>query len=167
VDNMENTSVKIDEEIDAIANKILAEIETASSKEISDAAYVKKILRLSDLQHTSHLFNEIEQASAGAVCTTEKKVVIKALLLSTWLQRLYFIIRAFLMALFGSVITFFYIMYFGTINIYHGIILGVIVFIATLLITRMLDEEIITVTKIIVRWLAKHEGLRDFIMNHF
>jgi len=109
----------------------------------------------------------LQVLSDRGVCTTEKKVVIKALLLSTWLQRLYFIIRAFLMALFGSVITFFYIMYFGTINIYHGIILGVIVFIATLLITRMLDEEIITVTKTIVRWLAKHEGLRDFIMNHF
>jgi hypothetical protein len=164
---MVDTLDKIDEKIDVIANKILAEIETASSKELADTTYVKKILQLSDLHHTSRLFNEIEHVSAGSVCTTEKKAVIKALLLSTWLQRLYFIIRAFLMAVFGSVITFFYIMYFGTINIYHGILLGIIIFIATLLITRLFDEQIVKATKKIVRWLAKHEDMRDFIMNHF
>ncbi len=97
----------------------------------------------------------------------EKKAVIKALLLSTWLQRLYFIIRAFLMSLFGTLITFFYIMYLETINIYHGIILGIIIFIVTLFITRMFDRQIIKITKTIVRWLAKHQDIRDFIMNHF
>ena len=164
---MENETTKIDEEIDIIAKKILAEIETANSKEISNASYVKKILQLSDLQHTSLLLNEIEHVSAGSVCTTEKKVVIKALLLSTWLQRLYFIIRAFLMSLFGTLITFFYIMYFETINIYQGILLGIIIFVVTLFITRMFDRQIIKITKTIVRWLAKHQDIRDFIMNHF
>ncbi len=164
---MENKTTKIDEEIDIIAKKILAEIETANSKEISNASYVKKILQLSDLQHTSLLFNEIEHVSAGSVCTTEKKAVIKALLLSTWLQRLYFIIRASLMSLFGTLITFFYIMYFETINIYQGILLGIIIFIVTLFITRMFDRQIIKITKTIVRWLAKHQDIRDFIMNHF
>jgi hypothetical protein len=164
---MKDETAKIDKEIDVIANKILAEIEIAKSKEIADASYVKKILQLSDLQHTSHLFNEIENVAAGSVCTTEKKAVIKALLLSTWLQRLYFIIRAFLMSLFGTLITFFYIMYFETINIYQGIFLGMIIFVVTLFITRIFDGQIIKITKTIVRWLAKHQNIRDFIMNHF
>jgi len=164
---MADELTKIDEEIDKIAHKIITEIESASSKEIADASYVKKILQLSDLQHMTSLFIEIEQIKDGAVCTTEKKAVIKALLLSTWMQRLYFIIRSFLMALFGSVITFFYIMYFGTINIYQGVLLGLIVFVATLLITRFFDGQIVRATKRIVRWLGKHKDTRDFIMNHF
>lgn len=164
---MEDALAKIDEEIDNIAHKIIAEIETASSKEIADASYVKKILQLSDLQHTTKLFVEIEQVTAGSVCTTEKKAVIKALLLSTWMQRLYFIIRSFLMTLIGSVITFFYIMYFGTINIYQGLLLGVLIFVLTLLITRFFDGQIVRATKKIIRWLAKHKDTRDFIMNHF
>jgi hypothetical protein len=164
---MNDKTAIIDEEIDTIANKIIGEIETASSKEISDATYVKKILRLSDLHHTKRLFNEIENFHEGAVCTTEKKAVIKALLLSTWMQRLYFIVRAFLMTIFGSFITFFYILYFGTINVYQGLLLGVIIFIATLVITRLFDGQIIKVTKKIVQSLAKHEKTRDFIMNHF
>ena len=158
---------KINEEINVIANKIITEIETASSKEIGDATYVKKILKITDLHHTSQLFREIEQTNEGAVCITEKKVLIKALLLTTWLQRLYFIIRSSLMTLFSAVITFCYIIFFGNIDIYQGIILGVIAYIVTLLITRVFDEQIITVAKKIVRWLAKHEGLRNFIINHF
>lgn len=164
---MKDDTTKIDREIETIANKIISEIETASSKEISDGAYVKKILQLSDLHHTKRLFNEIETVTSGSVCTTEKKAVIKALLLSTWMQRLYFIIRAFLMSVFGTVITFFYIMYFGTINIYQGLLLGVIIFVSTLYFTRLFDGQIVKVTKRIVRLLAKHTAARDFIMNHF
>ncbi len=167
VEKMKDSTEKIDSEIESIAQKIITEIETASSKEIADAKYVKKILHLSDLHHTSKLFGEIEQVTNGSVCTTEKKAVIKALLLSTWMQRLYFIIRSFLMALFGSVITFFYIMYFGTINIYQGILLGVLIFTLTLIITRFFDVEIIKATKKIVQWLGYHPEIRDFIMNHF
>jgi hypothetical protein len=164
---MADKIAKIDEEIDTIANKIISEIETASSKEISDASYVKKILRLADLHHTTRLFNEIEHVTEGSVCTTEKKAVIKALLLSTWMQRLYFIIRAFLMAIFGTFITFFYIMYFESIDIYQGLLLGVIIFFVTLVITRLFDAQIIRLTKKIVNWLANHQQMRDFIMNHF
>jgi hypothetical protein len=164
---MSKTTSGIDEEIDSIANKIMSEIETASSKDISDAQYAKKILRLSDLHHTTKILQEIENASSGSFCTIEKTAVIKALLLSTWMQRFYFIIRAFLMSLFGTVITFFYIMYFGKIDIYLGLLLGVIIFLATLIITRLFDRQIVKATKSIVLRLSRHRVLRDFIMNHF
>jgi len=164
---MKNTAEKIDEEINSIANDIIREIETASSKEISDVKYVKKILQLSDLQQTKKLFTEIEQAKPDPICVTEKKAVIKALLLSTWMQRLYFIIRSSLMGLLGAVITFLYIMILGSINVYHGIFLGIIVFLSTLYFTRLFDKQIIVLTKKIVRWLAAHKEIRDFIMDHF
>ena len=71
------------------------------------------------------------------------------------------------MSLLGVVITFVYIMYFGKIDIYLGLILGVIVFVATFMITRLFDVQIVRATKSVVRWLGKYDRLRDFIMNHF
>jgi len=76
----------------------MVELETASSKDLSEAKYAKKILQLSDLDYTKNLFHEIESVPSGAERIIEKRAVIKALLLSTWLQRLYFIIRAAIMS---------------------------------------------------------------------
>jgi hypothetical protein len=143
------------------------EIETASSRDIQDASFAKKILQLSDLHHTKKLLQEIEHDSAGRVCSIEKQAVIQALLLSTWLQRLYFIIRSFLMTLLGAVIAFVFVMYFGKIDIYLLALMGLIIFVATLMITRLFDGQIVRVTKRVVRWLGKYETIRDFIINHF
>jgi hypothetical protein len=164
---MSETEYSLDMEIQIISKRILAEIEMASTRDIADASYAKKILRLADLHHTKKLFQEIESVSAGNVCTIEKQAVIQALLLSTWLQRLYFIIRSFFMTLLGAVIAFVYIMYFGRIDIYLATIMGLIIFVATLMITRLFDAQIIRATKGVVRWLGKYETLRDFVINHF
>ena len=164
---MEKKSSTIDDAIETIAQKIMTEVENASSKDISDVKYAKKILQLSDLRHTKRLLQEIENATSGSVCSIEKKAVIKALLVSTWMQRLYFIIRSFLMTLIGAVITFIYISYFGKIDIYLGFLLGGIIFVASLIITRFFDAQIVKTTKSIVTRLGKHETARDFIMNHF
>jgi hypothetical protein len=164
---MSQKDYSLDTEIETISKKIMDEIETASSRDIQDASFAKKILQLSDLHHTKKLLQEIELASAGRVCSIEKQAVIQALLLSTWLQRLYFIIRSFLMTLLGAVIAFVFVMYFGKIDIYLLALMGLIIFVATLMITRLFDGQIVRVTKRVVRWLGKYETLRDFIINHF
>jgi hypothetical protein len=164
---MEKTSSEIDKEIDIISEKILSEIETASNKNISDTRYAKKILQLSDLNHTSRIFQELERASPESVCLIEKKAVIQALLLSTWLQRLYFIIRSALMAILGGFILFFFILYMGKIDAVVGIFLNILLFVLMLVITRLFDSSITNATKKIVRSLGKHRKIRDFIMNHF
>ena len=157
----------LDDEIETISKKIIEEVESASSLEITDATFAKKILQLSDLRHTKKLLQEIEHASEGKVCRIEKQAVIQALLLSTWLQRLYFIIRSFFMTLLGAIIAFAYVMYFGKLDIYLLALMGIIIFIATLMITRLFDASIFRVTKRVVQWLGKYETLRDFIINHF
>jgi hypothetical protein len=164
---MEKESSIIDDEIETIAQRIIADVENASSKDISDANYTKKILQLSDLHHTKRLLQEIENVSSGKVCIIEKKAVIKALLLSTWLQRLYFIIRAALMSVLGAVITFFYVSFFGEIGVVLAIIMGVLIFIIGLIVTRLFDNQIVKITKYIVRVLGNHRRIREFIMNHF
>jgi len=164
---MKKNTQTIDDEIDVMANLIITEVETASSRDISEAKYAKKILQLSDLHYTTKLLREIESASSGSGATIEKRALIKALLLSTWMQRLYFIIRTFIMSLFGTLITAVYIWYFGDIGIYSGLLVGAIVFFLTLIVTRFFDPQVISATKMIIRRLSKHTTIRDFIMNHF
>jgi len=157
----------IDDDIAEISQRIMIELENASSKDLSEAKYAKKILQLSDLDYTKNLFHEIESVPSGAKSVIEKRAVIKALLLSTWLQRLYFIIRAAIMSILGGVVTFFYISFFGQIGVVLAVIMGVLIFIVGLIVTRLFDTQIVKATKYIVRRLGHHKKIREFIMNHF
>jgi hypothetical protein len=122
----------IDNEISEISQRIMVELETASSKDLSEAKYAKKILQLSDLHYTKNIFHEIESVPSGAERVIEKRAVIKALLLSTWLQRLYFIIRSALMSVLAMVVTFFYVSFFGQIGVLLAVAMGVVIFVAGL-----------------------------------
>ncbi|MCE8424252.1 MAG: hypothetical protein J5U17_00560 [Candidatus Methanoperedens sp.] len=155
------------DEIEKIAHRIMMELETASSRDLADVHYAKTILQLSDLHYTNSILQEIESVSSGAEGVIEKRAVIKVLLLSTWLQRLYFIIRSFLMALISTLITLGFVSYFGTIGTTEALIIGMIVFVASLVITRFFDVQIVKATKNIVMRLGSHRTIRDFIMNHF
>lgn len=93
--------------------------------------------------------------------------MIKVLLFSTWLHRLYFIIRSFIMGLIGGAITFLFIFSVGTINAVTGIIFGIFVFGLSLVITRMFDTQLTQATKKIVEIMASHKSSRDFIMKYF
>jgi hypothetical protein len=156
----------IDSEITEISQRIMEELETASSKDLSEARYAKKILQLSDLHYTKNIFHEIESVPSGAERIIEKRAVIKALLLSTWLQRLYFIIRSALMSVLAMLVTFIYVSFFGQIGVILAVVMGVLIFIIGLMVTRLFDTQTVQVTKYIVTRLAEHKKIRDFIMNH-
>jgi len=157
----------IDDDITEISQRILLELETASSKNLSEAKYAKKILQLSDLDYTKNLFHEIESVPSGPERVIEKRAVIQALLLSTWLQRLYFIIRSALMSVLGAFVTFLYVLFFGQIGVVLAVIMGVLIFIIGLIVTRLFDTQIVKATKYIVRRLGHHKKIREFVMNHF
>ncbi|MDG6250033.1 hypothetical protein [Methanocalculus sp.] len=144
----------------------MEELETASSKNLSEVSYAGKILQLSDLNYTQNILHEIESVPTGADRVIEKRAVIKALLLSIWLQRLYFIIRSALMSILAVVVTFFYVSFFGEIGVVLAVFMGVLIFIIGLIITRLFDPQTVQMTKYIVRRLASHKKMRDFIMNH-
>ena len=157
----------IDDDIAEISQRIMVELENASSKDLSEAKYAKKILQLSDLNYTKNLLNEIESVPSGPEHVIEKRAVIQALLLSTWLQRLYFIIRAAIMSALGGVVTFLYVSFFGQMGVVLAVVMGVVIFIVGLIVTRLFDTQIVKVTKYIVRRLGHHKKIREFIMNHF
>jgi len=161
---------RVDAEIDEISQRILLELESASSKDLSTVRYAKMMLHLSDIHYAKRVLQQIgsvTKQSSGAESEIEKRAVIKVLLFSTWLQRLYFIIRSFLMGLISSAATFLLILSVGTINAITGAFFGIIVFVISLVTTRLFDVQITKATKKIIEMMAGHKTVRDFIMNHF
>ena len=158
---------RVDAEIDEISQRILLELETASSTDLSDAGYAKMMLRCSDVHYAKGVLNKIGGDKSGAENELEKRAVIKVLLFSTWLQRLYFIIRSFLMGLISAAVTYLVIWYLGSINVIGSIIIGTFVFVFSLVVTRLFDTQITQVTKKLVELMASHRAIRDFIMKHF
>ncbi len=165
--NLVEKPSQIESDITEISQRIMVELEKASSKDLSEAKYAKKILQLSDLNYTKNLFHEMESVPACPERVIEKRAVIQALLLSTWLQRLYFIIRAAIMSVLGAVFTFFYVSFFGEIGVVLAVIMGVLIFIIGLIVTRLFDTQIVKITKYIVRHLGHHKKIRTFIMDYF
>jgi hypothetical protein len=170
---MESKAAKIervDAEIEEISKRILHELESASSKDLSQVRYAKMMLHLSDINYATRVLQQIEgvkKHSKEAESDIEKRAVIKVLLFSTWLQRLYFIIRSLLMGVLGALTTFLVVSYFGLIDAIAVFVLGMLVFVFSLVITRFFDVYITKATKKIIELLASHRAIRNFIMNHF
>jgi hypothetical protein len=163
----ETMSSVADEEVDEIAQQIMSKIEHTSSKELAESDEMIKILHLTSVSHAKTLLQHMDEAPTRPERDIGKKAVIKALLLSTWLQRLYFIIRSFIMGILSASVTFLVILYLGSINVRLQIILGIFTFIFSLAISRLLDVQIVKATKMIVAFLGNHKTLRDFVLNHF
>ena len=158
---------RVDAEIDEISQRILLELESASSTDLSDARYAKMMLHLSDFHYAKGVIQKIGDDKSGFENELEKKAVIKVLLFSTWLQRLYFVIRSFLMGIISAAVTYLIIGYLGSINVVGSIIIGTFVFVFSLFVTRLFDTQITQATKKIVELMANHRTIRDFIMKHF
>jgi hypothetical protein len=153
-------------EIDLIPQEIMQEIEKSSSKELADSDEIAKILHLTDVHHAKNLLQHVENASTHAEQDVAKKAVIRVLLLSTWMQGFYFVVRSFIMGLLSAALTFGFIFVFGSINFALGVALGVFSFVFSLVIFRMIDAPIVKATKRVVAFLGKHRGLRDFVVKH-
>lgn len=158
---------EVDDEIEQIAQRIMSELETASSKDLSDARYARMILRSSDINYIAGEPKRMDGILSAPQLEIEKRAVVKALLLSTWLQRLYFIIRSFFMSLIAAAITFSVVLYHGSLDLPVAVVIGLFEFVVALIITRLFDGQIDTATRKIVDGLARHRTLRDFIMDHF
>ena len=71
------------------------------------------------------------------------------------------------MSVLGAVVTFLYVSFFGEIGVVLAVVMGVLIFIVGLIVTRLFDTQIVKVTKYIVRLLSHHKKIREFIMNRF
>jgi hypothetical protein len=163
---MTSTSIG-DQKVDEMTQKIMTEIENKSSKELAESDEMIKILHLTDMRHAKTLLQHVNEAPTETERNVGKQALAKALLLSVWHQRLYFIVRSFIMGILGALLTLIFVLIFGSLNLILEIPLGIFSFIFTLGTSRLLDVQIVKATKIIVDFLANHNGLRDFVLGHF
>ena len=80
-------------------------------------------------------------------------------------QRLYFVVRSVLMSLISALIYFLVVLYLGTINAVQAAFLGVFVFVAALVMSRMFDKQIVKASKEIIRFLNKYQRIRKFVLK--
>jgi hypothetical protein len=163
---MTSTSIS-DQKIDEMTQKILTEIENKSSKELAESDEMIKILHLTNMHHAKTLLQHMDEAPTGTERNAGKQALVKALLLSVWHQRLYFIVRSFIMGILGASLTLVFVLIFGSINLILEIPLGIFSFVFTLATSRLLDVQIVKATRIIVDFLANHKSLRDFVLSYF
>jgi len=156
-----------DREIDEISQDIINEIEHTNSKDLADSDEMIKILHLTNVQHAKTLLQHQDEAPTKQERDIGKKAVVKALLVSTWQTRLYFIIRSFIMGILGALLTLSFVLIFHSITLTLEIPLGIFSFVFSLAISRLLDVPIVKATKLVVDYLSNHKNLRSFILDHF
>ena len=163
---MASTSIG-DQKVDDMTQKIMTEIENKSSKELAESDEMIRILHLTNMRHAKTLLQHVDEAPTETERNVGKQALAKALLLSVWHQRLYFIVRSFIMGILGALLTLVFVLIFGSLNLALEIPLGIFSFVFTLGTSRLLDVQIVKATRIIVDFLSNHKGLRDFVLGHF
>ena len=96
----------------------------------------------------------------------QKKVIINVLEASVRTQRLYFVVRSAIMSLLSALIAFIIVGFIGAINVVQVFFLGIFLFIASLVISRLFDKQIIKLSKKIVRYLDRHNRTRTFVLKN-
>jgi hypothetical protein len=160
-------STVADQEVDEIAQKIMTEIENSKSKELADSNAMIKILHLTNTRNAKALIEHADEAPTKYERDIRERAVVKALLVSTWRTRLYFIIRSFIMGLLSTALTFLFVLIFHSITLTLAIPIGIFSFVFSLAVSRLFDVQIVKGTKAITDYLSNHKSLRNFILNHF
>jgi ABC-type transport system involved in cytochrome bd biosynthesis fused ATPase/permease subunit len=108
---------------------------------------------------------ESSMAEAGAACERRKKTMMGVLAASVRTQRLYFVIRSAIMSLISALMFFIVVLYLGTIDAAQAVFLGIFLFAASLVLSRLFDKQIVKLSKSIVNFLSKHKRARTFVLK--
>jgi ABC-type transport system involved in cytochrome bd biosynthesis fused ATPase/permease subunit len=106
-----------------------------------------------------------EAACASSQSADAREAMNAVIAESVRTQRLYFVVRSVLMSLISAVIYFLVVLYLGAIDAVQAAFLGVFVFVAALIVSRLFDKQIVHASKKIIVFLNKHERLRTFVLK--
>jgi hypothetical protein len=124
------------------------ELESVLTKELDDSAYREK--------HKANVTSQLERT----------QMRVKGVLMeSVRIQRLYFVIRSVIMSLLSALIYFLVVWYLGTIDAVQAAFLGVFVFVASLVTSRLFDKQIVKISKRIISLIGRHKRLKTFILK--
>jgi ABC-type transport system involved in cytochrome bd biosynthesis fused ATPase/permease subunit len=104
--------------------------------------------------------------TAEAIREKRKETMLRILAASVRTQRLYFVVRASIMSLLGALITFLIVAYLGSIGVVQAVLLGMLIFVAALIVSRLFDRQIVAVSKRIISALSRHKRARAFVLKN-
>jgi ABC-type transport system involved in cytochrome bd biosynthesis fused ATPase/permease subunit len=104
-------------------------------------------------------------ADADAECERRKRTMMGVLAASVRTQRLYFVIRSAIMSLISALMFFIVVLYLGTIDAAQAVFLGIFLFVASLVLSRLFDKPIVNLSKSIVNFLNRHKRARAFVLK--
>jgi hypothetical protein len=161
LDNVEEINEK---ELEYMANKFIEEIR-ATSKGVANTSFAKTVSQLSDVDYAKSMIKIIkEHTTCDSEC--QKRQIVKGIIRTSWLQRIHSTIRSLILALVAAAILLPFLLFFGSLNILQNILLFVPIFTSGLVISRLLDKQMIIAAKKTVNYLSKHRRLRNFLMNY-
>lgn len=149
---MTQTKIELD---DALLEAMREDLEKVVVKEVCDSFNIEK-------ETDDFLRKEITLE-----CNRRKNSVMQLLSTSVKTQRLYFVLRSIFMGLVSALITFAVIIYLESINFIQTIFLGIFVFTFSLMFSRLFDDQIISISLRIIRFLERHKRLRTVILKAF
>jgi hypothetical protein len=142
---------------DGLVENVLRELED----ELAEKVYSKDIV---DCACASTIINRV---SVKEEKEKIKKDIAKAFVVSSWTQRIYFVVRSVIMTILGAIITLAVFWRLGTINLIEDFLLGISTYVICLALTRPFDTKIVNISKNVLRYLGGHTKLRDFIVRNF
>jgi hypothetical protein len=142
---------------DALIENVLRELENELAKKL----YSKDIF---DCSCASTIINEVNTKDEKEKI---KKDIAKAFVVSSWTERIYFVVRTVIMTILGAIITLAIFWRLGTINVIEDFILGISTYVICLGLTRLFDAKIFDISQNVLEYLGGHTKLRDFIVKNF
>lgn len=168
---MEQKSIILDDagnidekELDFMARKFLEEIKV-TSKDVADTSFAKTVSQLSDVDFAKSMMRIIKEQTT---CDSEwqKTQIVKGIIRTSWLQRIHSTIRSLLLGLVAAAVLLPILLFYGSLNMIQNMLLFIPIFGSGLVITRLLDKQMIRAAKKTVNYLSKHKRLRNFLMNY-
>jgi hypothetical protein len=142
---------------DGLVENVLRELED----ELVEKVYSKDIV---DCACASTVINQVDTIEEKGKI---KKDIAKAFVVSSWTQRIYFVVRSAIMTILGAILTLGVFWRLGTINVFEDFILGISTYVIFLVLSRLFDTRIVRTSKSILGYLGEHTKLRDFIVKYF
>jgi len=106
-----------------------------------------------------------ESVDAGSQSAGTRGAMTAVIAESVRTQRLYFVVRSMLMSLISALIYFLVVLYLGAIDAVQAAFLGVFVFVAALVVSRLFDKQIVAASKKIISFLNKYKRVRTFVLK--
>ena len=99
-------------------------------------------------------------------CDRLRKIIRDAFRSTIQTYRLYFIIRSASISILGALPFFIVVLLLGSINVIQTILLGIFVFVFSLVVTRLFEKAIVKLAQKIITVLQRHKRVRDFILKN-